>query len=163
MYGLIEKECKELLFKLKGLIPKTSRWQQETTQLAKSQGWLVNPFSRRRFFYTEQLYTESLAFLPQSTAADIIFRAMIGLMQKRIGWAEELALQVAPASRALPEPAELLLQVHDSLVVEYPREMREEVVGVLRYNMEQPWRELGGFKIPVEVKVGDSWGAVTRI
>lgn len=109
---------------------------------------------------TQSLATEALSFLPQSTLADVTFRAMIGVYYERIGWPLELALRVTPLVEALPRPSALLLQVHDSLLVECPRDQREQVVETLRRVMEQPWPELGGFSLPVEIKVGEpgaSW------
>jgi DNA polymerase I-like protein with 3'-5' exonuclease and polymerase domains len=75
-----------------------------------------------------------------------------------VGWPEEKVLAVCPRFRALPQGVNLLVQVHDSLVVECPKSMLDDVVENLRYVMEQPWRELAGFSIPVEVQFGPSWG-----
>jgi DNA polymerase I-like protein with 3'-5' exonuclease and polymerase domains len=75
--------------------------------------------------------------LPQSAAADIIFRAMLNLV--------------------LPKPARLLLQVHDSLVLEAPGDLVEEVKAHLKEVMERPIPELNGLVIPVSIKVGNNW------
>jgi uracil-DNA glycosylase family 4 len=158
MYDMDFKEVKSMLLKWKQTLAKTVAWQDATAALAKRQGYLATPFGRKRWFYTNKAYTESLSFTPQSTAADIIFRAMIALMYKRIGWPEELVAQVVDYYEPLPEPANLLIQVHDSLVLEAPAEMVPQVVGVLQRVMCQPFKELHGFSVPVGVKVGDSWG-----
>jgi DNA polymerase I-like protein with 3'-5' exonuclease and polymerase domains len=84
---------------------------------------------------------------------------MIALMYERIGWPLENVLKLGlEVVEPLPKSATLLLQVHDALIVECPAEMVDEVVGVMKRVMEQPFRELGGFSIPVSASVGDSWG-----
>lgn len=157
-YDMDFAEVKRLQTKLKLAWHKTVAWQNQTAEQAKKQGYLSTPFRRRRPFYTTRLYTESLSFLPQSTAADILFRAMIGLMYQRIGWPEERVAKICAVWEPLPEPARLLLSVHDSLVFECPREKLDETVSVIQRVMGQPWRELGGFVIPVSVSWGPSWG-----
>lgn len=151
-------ETRRLQEEWKAEIRPTILWQGQTGEKAKVDGVLTNPFDRKRWFWTSSYYTESLSFLPQSTAADIIFRAMIGLMYERIGLSEGAARLVTPVIAPLPKPARLLLQVHDSLVFEAPSEMVEQVIDVVRKVMEQPWPEMKGYHIPITYKVGDSWG-----
>lgn len=158
LYDMEFKEVKDLLFKWKQINACTVRWQSEVGERAKSAGLLTTPFARKRWFYTSSYFTESLSFLPQSSAADIIFRAMLGLMYERIGWPVERVLKVVGHVKAIPQPARLLLQVHDSLLFECPGELVDTLVATIKYVMEQPWPELGGLIIPVEVKVGNSWG-----
>lgn len=151
-------ETRDNLAKWKQAIRPTIAWQEATAQRAKRDKVLITPFGRKRWFYTSSWYTESLSFIPQSVVADMIFRAMIGLMWQRIDWPFEKAVQVARICEPLPEPAQLLLQVHDSLVFECPAEMVDEVCRLIQRVMEQPWGSLGDFWVPVEIKVGDSWG-----
>ena len=108
---------------------------------------------------TESAMTEAASFLPQSTGADIVLRAMLALMYERINWPLDKVLQLVQHAEPLPPPARLLLQVHDSLVLECPDEMVPEICAVLKRVLEQPWPELGGFSIPVSFKVSkSSWG-----
>jgi uracil-DNA glycosylase family 4 len=164
LFDLEFSEVKDAVEKLTKAMPVLTRWQAEVAAQAKRDGVLTNAFGRKRWFVPlGNWYTEALSFLPQSTAADIIFRAMIGLMYERIGWPVEKALKVVQVVEPLPQPARLLLQVHDSLVFEAPAGQVDEVVGVVRRVMTQPFRELGGYSIPVGVQVapaGCSWGEV---
>lgn len=156
---LEEKFVKNLIAKWKEANSLTVRWQEVTTKQAESDGVLTNAFGRKRWFWTDRTYTESLAFIPQSSLADISYRAMIGLMYERIGWPSEIAARVSVLS-PLPSPAVLHLQVHDSLLVSCPKEIMGEVINAMRKAMEQPHKELGGYSIPVEFSVGqpgDSW------
>jgi uracil-DNA glycosylase family 4 len=158
MYGVKESEVKQLLGKWKASIPKTFSWQEYTAGLAKVNGVLANPFGRKRWFGTSSYYTESLAFLPQSTAADIILRCMVGLVWDRIAWPEEAVMEVCPVFKAMPAGTNLLIQVHDSLVFECPKRDLDKVVATLRLVMQQPWPILANFSCPVEVQFGPSWG-----
>lgn len=151
-------EVKRLLDIWKQEISATIAWQTRTAEQAKKDGYLTTPFGRRRWFFTSSYYTESLSFLPQSTAADIVFRAMIGLMYERINWPEQKVQELVRVYEAIPQPARLLLQVHDSLVFECPPELVDRLVRTIKKVMEQPWPELGGMSIPIGIKVGDSWG-----
>lgn len=160
LYDMDFKETKQILAAWKKEIWPTIEWQERCAKEAIKQGYLVTPFQRRRWFWTSSAYTESLSFLPQSTAADVIFRAMIGLMYDRIGMAKEEAERIVGYVEALPQPARLLLQVHDALIFEYPKEIRNQVLGVVRRVMEQPWNELGGMTLPIGIAVGPSWGEV---
>jgi uracil-DNA glycosylase family 4 len=167
-YGMgIQKLCnthsldyqlvKDCVFKWKQINHQTAAWQLDTSKVAEQQGFLTTPFGRKRWFWTSTLYTESLSFLPQSSGADILFKAMIGLCYDRIDWPLDKALKVCPSAESLPRPARLLLSVHDSLVFECPNDKIDEAVAVIRRVMEAPIAELGGLRIPVEVKVGPSW------
>lgn len=158
MYDMSEPECKMLIAKWKAAISKTTLWQERLAKNAERDGVLTTPFGRKRWFWTDSVYTESLSFIPQSSAADIIFRAMIGLMFNRINLCQESARLVSPVAIPLPRPAILDIQCHDSLLFEYPRPMREQVATVVKAVMEQGWPELSGFSIPIGMKTGMSWG-----
>jgi uracil-DNA glycosylase family 4 len=158
MYDLDFKEVKRLQDLWKNEIRETIRWQERTGEKAKKDGYLTTPFGRKRWFYTSSYFTESLSFLPQSTAADIIFRSMIALMHERISWPLEKVSKIVQVAEPLLSNARLLLQVHDSLVFECPTPLVPELVAQVRRVMEQPWPELGGLSIPVGVAVGPSWG-----
>jgi DNA polymerase I-like protein with 3'-5' exonuclease and polymerase domains len=158
LYDMPFSEVKNLCDQWKKVNAKTVEWQLATAAKAKADGYLETPFQRRRWFYTDSAFTESLSFLPQSTGADVVFRCMIALLYDRVGWPESQVQKIVPFYKALPHPARLLVQVHDSLVGEAPISLMPEVIDTLTRVMSQPWPELGGYAIPVEPKVGFSWG-----
>jgi DNA polymerase-1 len=82
----------------------------------------------------------------QGTAADIMKIAMI---------------RVARRLRDEGFRARLLLQVHDELLLEVPRDEVERLVPVLRETMEGAL----ALDVPltVDVKVGDDWEAMTPV
>jgi DNA polymerase I-like protein with 3'-5' exonuclease and polymerase domains len=157
-YDMDYVDTKRLQQTWKDAIKPTIVWQNRCGMDAKEKGFLTTPFGRKRWFWTSSYYTEALSFLPQSTAADVIFRAMIGLMYERIGLSESRARLVCPIVEALPKPARLLLQVHDSLIFECPSDQVDSLIATVTRVMCQGWPELGGMSIPIGVKVGDSWG-----
>jgi uracil-DNA glycosylase family 4 len=158
LYDMDPRETKRLQDLWKAAIAPTSKWQEACGRKAHDDGVLTTPFGRKRYFWTSSYYTEALSFLPQSTAADVLFRAMIALMYERIGLAESDVKKIVRIYEPLPEPARILITVHDSLVLEAPTELIPEVVRIVKKVMEQPFEELGGMTIPISVAVGDSWG-----
>lgn len=143
LFDMDFKTVRDLCAKWRVVNAKTVAWQEETAARAKKDGVLVTPFGRKRWFYTDSAYTESLSFLPQSTAADVIFRAMIAL------------------SKSLPNPTRIVLQVHDSLLFELPGIQTDEILEMVLKTMTCAIPELPGLNLPVEYKLGDSgesWG-----
>ena len=68
--------------------------------------------------------------------------------------------RVSRAELSEPEPlGEQLLQIHDSILVECPRENAERVSTILVETMENIYPDLG-IKLRVDVHVGDNWGEV---
>lgn len=161
LYDMDLAEVKRLLEQWKVLNAVTVAWQLRTTEDAKRTGVLTNPFGRKRWFYTDSYYTESLSFLPQSTGADIIHRAAIGLLYNRLGLDRDWVNEYIPYAQPIPAQCRLVLQVHDSLLFEGPGDQMLELAQTVQQVMEQPWRELAGLAIPIEFKLGqagDSWG-----
>lgn len=162
MYDLDLKETKEFMAGWKAIIKDTVFWQNITAERAKRDGFLSTPFGRKRWFYTSSYFTESLSFIPQSTAADVIYRAMLGLMYERIGLSLTQVQEVVKIVEPLPEPARLLIQVHDALTIEAPESMVDRIALTLKKVMCQGWKELKGFSIPIVISVGDSWGLTEK-
>ncbi len=162
-YFFSEKECKEFIEIGKRLNPRTAAWQRETQNLAKRDGFLRNPFGRRRWF-GHRVNTECLAFLPASTLADICLRAMVSHYPER--FATELAALGVGVQGAFAPGWRLSIQVHDSLVLQGPAQHRDEQLARTAAIMTQPWRELDGFALNVEAKAGEagaSWADLKKV
>ena len=128
-------EAKRLLSGLSVAYPTLRDRRDQLVRLANAEHRLRNCFGRFRYFFADA-YGNAMNFLPQSTAADVIMSKMVRL-------AEEL-----------PEPARMLLQVHDSILVEAPRDLRERVVECLRDVMQSPVPEMDGWSCPIDLKLG---------
>lgn len=159
-----ERDCKEFLKIGEGLNPGTTIWKKATIELARRDGYLRNAFGRMRWFSTRDIATKSLAFLPASTLADIIIRAMIGHFPERFpAECGNLGLSV---TGSMEESWYLQIQVHDSLVAQGKPEFRDDQLAKTRAIMCQPWRELGGFSLGVEAKAGEQdgdWGSLKKV
>ena len=136
----------------------TINWQRRVMEEAKRTGWVQNVFGRKLWLWASNSGPEAVSFYPQSTAADIMFRAMIGLYYDRINWPEEYARKVCPILCPLPAPALMIASVHDEILVDSPIEVAEESKNALQIVMSQPISELGGMIIPISIGIFDSWG-----
>ena len=90
------------------------------------------------FVVREAAYRAAINHPMQGTAADLMKLAMIEVAKK------------------LPVDAHILLQIHDSLLIEVPAKKAEEVGKILKDTMEKV------YKLPVKLKVdistGKNWG-----
>ena len=139
------KEFQALYFKTFPAIPKLHEWIK--TQLIET-GNLVTPFGRKRWFFGKRDESDTLkqavAFMGQSMTADEMNLAMIQTWRLNI--------------------AQLLLQGHDSLLIQYPEEQENAVIPQVLTAMRAPLELEGGrqFCVPVDVKVGWNWGNRTE-
>ena len=132
----------------KKIRPGVARWWIRVDEHLKKTRKMVTPYGRQRIFQDrlgDQLLRAAVAFMPQSTAADHINKALVAI-EKRL--AEEI-----PTAR-------VLLQVHDSIGGEcYPSDV-EDVRRIVIEEMEKPlplvWREKT-LVVPAEFASGPSW------
>ena len=115
---------------------------------AREKGFVETFYGRRRptpdvkssNFLIRQAAERAAANMPiQGTEADLMKRAMINV------------------EKALPKDAELIMQVHDSLIVECDEEKSETVAKILKKEMESVAPELK-IKLAVEITIGHNWG-----
>ena len=134
------------------LRPRVKALMQQTIQQAHDNGFVQTLFGRRRptpdvkssNFIVRSAAERAAANMPiQGTEADLMKMAMIAV---------EKRLTSVPNSHQI-------LQVHDSIMVECPRQSAEEVGRILVETMENIYPALG-IKLKVDVKIGDDWGAV---
>lgn len=115
---------------------------------ARNQGYVETIFGRRRptpdaqssNFLVRTGAERAAQNMPiQGTEADLMKRAMIKI------------------DRVLPEGAKMLMQVHDSLIVECKQGMEDEIGQLLKTEMESVAPELA-VKLRVDVTTGLNWG-----
>lgn len=155
-------QCKQVLGVRADMNPDTVRWQNETIERAKLDGYLRNVFGRIRWFSSRFVSTESLAFLPASTLADIIIRAMIAHYPER--FPDELVALGLTHVGSMEPNWRMSAQIHDSLVLQGPGDLTQACRSAII--MEQKWKELDGFSLKVGVKVGEpggSWGSLKGV
>lgn len=145
--GITMKEAKYLIAEDDKLFPniKGVFYANAEEQLRKNRT-LTTPFGRKRTFFdrwSNNMLREAYAYIPQSTVADYINRAMIKL------------------DYCLPKEANLLAQIHDEILLQcYPYQV-EEVYKLLKKHTEIEII-VGGepLIIPLDVEIGPNWADV---
>jgi hypothetical protein len=110
-------------------------------------GWIRNPFGRVRNFYSDNCAPQAVDFWPQSTVGDIMWCVM---------------LEVHRAAKKYG--GRFTLQVHDSIVVQVPKQHVAAMVADMQRIMCRTFDCVAeGFSIPVDFEVaapGRPWGEV---
>lgn len=141
-YNIPVAECRDLLRGFDREYAIAAAWRRRVADELAARHYLTNAFGRRRYFLGGSRDTpKGLDFHPQSCAADIMWTVLRPL---------EDALRAVDGR--------ILATVHDSILVECPGPAAAIVGGIMKEIMEQPWAELGGLSVPVELKVGHNWG-----
>lgn len=121
---------------------------EEILRQAREEGYVETYYGRRRptpdvkssNFVIRQAAERAAQNMPiQGTEADLMKRAMIRV------------------DKVLPEGAEIVMQVHDSLIVECDEVVKDEIAKVLKREMEAVAPELK-VKLVVDVTMGHNWG-----
>ena len=139
------KKFIESYFELRAPIRK---YLDNTLEQGRTKGYVETLFGRRRptpdlsapNFLVRTAAERAAANMPiQGTEADLMKRAMIAV------------------DKALPDNAKLILQIHDSLIIECNKEEADSIAKLLQEKMEQVAPELP-VKLAVDVKIGQDWG-----
>lgn len=141
----IAKDFQTEYFKVFSCIP---AWHKNVFWQLENLGYLISPFGRRRYFFGRpkdgSTQRDAVAHVPQSMTGDEINRALLNLWRA--------------------DKVQLLGQVHDSILFQFPEHLRDEIV---------PWAvelaqtklvlERGReFVVPIEAKTGWNWGNVSE-
>ncbi len=124
-------------------IPRYHRWTRE--QLLTS-AQLTTLFGRRRFFFgrpeDDSTLRDAIAYAPQSMTAEEINIGMLNIWRSG--------------------KIQLLNQVHDSVLFQYPEHLEDEIVPWALAQLRAPLVLAKGreFCVPTEAKVGWNWGDV---
>ncbi len=137
-----EAECKEYQAGWSRAYPLAWAWLQNNATRGKLEGYLVDPFGYRRYFYGGGRDTPEMKdFIPQASVA--------GMM-----W-----LVLRPIQEAMvPLGGRLVANIHDEFLVQVPRAQSLEGQRRLRSILEQEFPQVcPGFRVPVSIKWGDTW------
>ena len=141
-------DAKQFMDNYRKLRASIMQYMENTLAQAREQGFVETYYGRRRptpdvkssNFVIRQAAERAAQNMPiQGTEADLMKRAMLNV------------------DRALPKGADLVMQVHDSLIVECGASQQDEVAKILQQNMESVAPELG-VKLVVDVTSGHTWG-----
>ena len=139
------KEAQDLWL---GKYPGIRHWWNEIDRQVREKRYLITPYGRRRDFYgfmSDQLLKKATAQVPQSTSVEYLNHGMLRVY-------DEL---VVPGNFGL----ELLHQNHDSILVQYPIQHRDQVIPIMIKLIESTLHVNGhDITIPVEAMYGQNWG-----
>lgn len=119
-------------------------WHKNVFWKLEHLGFLESPFGRRRFFWgrhnDDATRREAVASVPQSMTGDAINTGILNLWR---------------ANRV-----QLLLQVHDSILFQFPQEQEDEIIPWALEALKAPLTLVKDrrFVIPTEAKTGWNWG-----
>jgi DNA polymerase-1 len=125
------------------LHPGIERWHRRVEHDLLTKREVQNIFGYRRYYFDKidsRLLPQALAWIPQSTVGLIISKALC-IIDAKYPWIQPL------------------LQVHDSLVLQWPKHRTEEAVDRILTSMAIPLPYPEPLIIPVSYKLSDkSWG-----
>jgi DNA polymerase-1 len=142
--GVIE-EFQPLYFKA---FPAHQRWHQHVEHTLRSVGCLVSLMGRKRWFFgrrnDDSTLREAIAYDPQGSLADILNHGMLNVWYHR--------------------DAQLLMQIHDAILIQYPEEREDEIIPKILKQLEYPvqLKHNRDLLIPYDCKVGWNWGKHDR-
>jgi DNA polymerase I-like protein with 3'-5' exonuclease and polymerase domains len=123
-------------------------WKGVENELRQSRT-LINAFGRKRIFFgrwDEKLLRDAYSYRPQATVGDLCCKALVRCYHDIELGRPDLG-------------AHLLLNVHDSLLMQCPIPHVEEVAALMDEAMHIPITIDGStFYIPTDCKVGFNWG-----
>lgn len=130
---------------------------KEALQLGWSKIISITSIGVRPTFDIE-LHSENHAYianglLTHNSAQDIMKTSMIKIVEDR----NRRRDNARPAERKLWEKTRLLLQIHDEVVLEGPKELKPEITEMIKTNMESVGKGYLRVPLAVDVKSGTSW------
>lgn len=131
----------ENYFRALPCIPAYHQWVRE--EIAEF-GQLTTLLGRRRYFFgrrkDDATIREAVAYSPQSMTADEIDQGMLNVWRAN--------------------KVQLLIQVHDSILFQFPEELEDEIIPWALSTLRIPLELVGDrrFVVPTEAKVGWNWG-----
>lgn len=147
--GLLVHEVDRLLKWWFGMNPEIKRWHEELRRQVHGRGWIENAFGYRKTFWNKNeptIMQIAAAWNPQSTVAIYINELMCRIHEA--------------APQSTESNIQLLLQVHDSLVGQFPTELTEQCEARILKLAEIPLKYPSGeLIIPAGIKTSAiSWG-----
>jgi DNA polymerase-1 len=148
--GMDFKSAKHFIDKYFEIRPKLKEFIEKTRHEAEKNGYVENIFGRRRptpdvkssnYAVRESAYRAAVNMPLQGSAADIMKMAMIDVDDKL---------------RAQHNDCNILLQIHDSVLIECPAPVAERIAKLVKETMEKVYKL--DVKLTVDTAIGNNWG-----
>ena len=139
------------------MLPGVDDYRTSVIESCKRRGYVESPFGFRRYIRldrsTGRAANQACNAPIQNIPPTVIGKAMLRVY------------------RQLPKPARLWQQVHDEILMVYPKHMREKVYECAVENLRMPVAEMpapvlgmaGGLQFNIDCEVGPSWGSLRKI
>ena len=159
--GLDYATARQFIDKYFEIRPKLKDYIDSLRQQALEQGYVETLMGRRRptpdvkssnFAVREAAYRAAINMPLQGTAADLMKLAMIKIDQELRASSD----QTSNIKHQTSNP-QLLLQIHDSLIVEAPEKQAKAAGEILKTTMENIYPKLP-VKLKVDISTGKNWG-----
>lgn len=141
--GISIAESKWLLNQYHNNFPMIKQWHQSIVNQLHRNRTLTSPFGRRRLFFGwwgDSLFKEAYATVPQACAVDLLCMAAVRIYYQ------------------LPPNANILLQVHDEIVIQCMDKDIDMVAKLFKAEVEKPVIINGdSLSIPLDIKIGKNW------
>lgn len=141
--GLLVHETERIQKWYFGLAPEIKKWQDDIKAQVTKRRFVQNVFGYRTYFFDRiegTIFNQAVAWIPQSTVACLINRGYDAICER------------------LPY-AQVLIQVHDSLVGQFPTHMGDAALREIVACAEQPLPYAEPLTIPVGIATSTkSWG-----
>ena len=124
--------------------PAHQRWHSHVNHTLRTTGNIVNLTGRKRWFFgrrdDDATLREAIAYDPQGSLADILNNGLLNVWHHR--------------------DAEILMQIHDAILIQYPEEKEDEIIPKILKQLRYPiqLKHEREFVIPYDCKVGWNWG-----
>jgi len=151
LIGQSEVRARELLNQYYAHYPRIKLWHKQVEDMLRKSRVLVTPFNRKRMFFgrwSQDLLRDAIAYVPQSTVSDVLNMGLVN------------------AYNALPQDWEMMLQVHDSVLMQVPDETDPmHIFRFIKHYFEFPFDVSVGeaLVIPVEIKTGKVWSDMKEL
>lgn len=139
------KRAKYLIGKVYELRPLLEKWHKDIENTVKKERLLRSDYGRILAFYgkiTNKDIRTALSFVPQGTVADYLNRGIVRIYEE------------------MGDEIELMIQVHDSIMVQVPtdKDTVKRVIKRMKELVEQPVTVNGlTFVIPSDAEIGMDW------
>ena len=129
--------------------PAHLRWHADVQQRLQRLGYLITLTGRKRWFLgrrsDDSTLREAIAYDPQGSLADILNSGMLSVWRG--------------------SAVQLLMQIHDAILIQYPADREDEIIPLVLKQLEQPisLKHDRTLVIPYDAKCGFNWGKYDEV
>lgn len=147
---------------------KARDWVINTKRIAQKYGKVINAFGRIRRLPTAQIpWKENMEKHDARDRGEALRQALNSPVQAMATDIVAITtIRINKRLKQLNSKTKLVLQVHDELVYEVPKEEQESIIKIIKEEVARGYDTLGGkVRVPmgVDIKVGESWGKLIEI